>query len=62
MAAAVIAYEGPSNRAESAYVPADASPRHTVFELIEHTGCPDEHDKLGPLMDTGQASIRLWWD
>jgi hypothetical protein len=43
-------------------LPAEAGARHTTFELIEHAGRPDEHDRLGPLLDTGRTRIRLWWD
>ena len=40
----------------------DHTRRSELFELMEGTGQPDEHDRLGPLLDSGQESVRLWWD
>jgi hypothetical protein len=43
-------------------LPTHDARRSGLFELIEGTGRPDEHDRLGPLRDSGQKSVRLWWD
>jgi hypothetical protein len=43
-------------------LPAEPERRHALFELMEHTGQPDEQDELGPLLDWGQTTVRLWWD
>lgn len=43
-------------------LPADAAMRRQLFELFEHFGRPDEHDDHGPLLDSGQHRVRLWWD
>ena len=43
-------------------LPTDHTRRSALFELMEGTGQPDEHDRLGPLLDSGQESVRLWWD
>ena len=43
-------------------LPIDRTRRSELFELMEGTGQPDEHDRLGPLLDSGQESVRLWWD
>lgn len=42
-------------------LPNDHTRRSELFELMEGTGQPDEHDRLGPLLDSGQESVRLWW-
>lgn len=43
-------------------LPASHEQRHMIFEVMESVGRPDERDTLGPLLDSGQARIRLWWD
>ena len=44
-------------------LPADHEKRRDLFELMEHVGRPDEHDKVDqPLLDSGQTAVRLWWD
>lgn len=43
-------------------LPASREQRHTIFELMESVGRPDEHERFGPLTDSGQERIRLWWD
>ena len=43
-------------------LPASQEQRHTIFEVMESVGRPDEHDTLGPRLDSGHERIRLWWD
>lgn len=43
-------------------LPVSQEHRHTIFEVMESVGGPDEHETLGPLLDAGQERIRLWWD
>ena len=43
-------------------LPAEPERRQALFELMEHTGQPDEQEELGPLLDWGQTTVRLWWD
>ena len=43
------------------HLPSDHTRRSELFELMEGTGQLDEHDRLGPLLDSGQEFVRLWW-
>ena len=41
-------------------LPADHAQRRELFDLVKRIGRPDDEDE--PLIDCGQATIRLWWD
>ena len=43
-------------------MPEDPQKRRALFELIEHTGRPDDDGDEQPLIDCGQREVRLWWD
>ena len=43
-------------------MPEDAGQRAALFELMEHTGRPDEDGDGQLLIDCGQQEVRLWWD
>lgn len=42
-------------------LPEDAARRRDLFDVMEHVGKPDQ-SAGEELVDSGQASIRLWWD
>jgi hypothetical protein len=42
-------------------LPEDPEWRRELLEVMERVGRPDENAD-GPLMDSGQSSVRLWWD
>jgi hypothetical protein len=43
-------------------MPEEPHKRRALFELMEHTGRPDEGGGDWPLIDCGQPQVQLWWD
>ncbi len=43
-------------------LPADHAQHRDVFELVEAIGRPDDEGDDELLIDSGQSTIRLWWD
>jgi hypothetical protein len=43
-------------------IPDDPEKRRALFDVMEHTGRPDQDGDDTALVDGGQQEVRLWWD